>query len=77
MKNVTITVFVKRDSLATLIGVLKILENLPLENDYVFNPSDIVYNKLTISNFVRVNIPALDFIKFEYCYQMLIQKSLN
>ena len=72
MNNTTVTIFVKdNESLAVLIGVLKILENLPLVNDYVFTPSDITYRKETISNYIRVNIPVLDFIKFEYCYETL------
>lgn len=69
--NVTITIFVRPDCLRAIAQTLNILESLDEENKYVFTPSDIVYTKEMISNYVWLNIPIRLFIKFEYCYNKL------
>lgn len=64
----TITIFVKPDSLVILMEVLKILENLDINNDYVFNPKDIIFSEKFNSEWVQVNIPLDEYLKFKFCY---------
>ena len=71
MKNVTVTLFVKPDSLIPLLTVLKILDTLDIENDYVFTPTDITYTEAMVSNYTNVNVPIELYMKFKYCYNKL------
>jgi hypothetical protein len=69
MENVTITLCVKPDGLLKLIEVLKVLSDLPLENDYVFNPVDIVFSEtIMVSTHIRINVPIDLYLKFRYSY---------
>jgi len=68
MNNVTITLFIKPDGLFKLIEVLKVLNDLPLENDYVFNPIDIQYSEIPVPSFNQVNLPVELYLKFRYSY---------
>lgn len=69
--NVTITIFVRPDCLVNMVQALNILEPLELDNIYVFTPSDIVYTKEMISNYIWLNVPVRLLVKFEYCYNKL------
>jgi hypothetical protein len=47
--------------------VVKLLETLPLENDYIFTPSDFTFSEATISNWVQVNMEIEEYLKLKYC----------
>lgn len=68
MKNVTVTLFVRPDSLLPLMTTLKILDGLDIENDYTVQAHDIVFTESTISNYTRVNVPIELYTKFKYCF---------
>ena len=70
----TITIFVEPKSLTTLLTTLKVLEGLPLQNDFVFTPSDIQFSEAMISNWVWLNVPIDEYLKFNYCYNTLKNK---
>lgn len=77
MENVTITVCIK-DGLLKFLEVLKVLSDLPLENDYVFNPIDIIYSDTIMTiNHSRVNVPVELYLKFRYSYNKLKNLSKN
>ena len=71
MDNVTITIFVSSDSFVPLMNILTTLEKLPLENNYTFQPLDIIFSEYTISNYLRINIPIELYLKFKYLYKKL------
>lgn len=51
----TITLFVEPKSLMIFSQVTKILSGLDLENNYTFNPSDLVFSEAMISNWRNEN----------------------
>lgn len=63
----TITLFVEPKSLTIFLEVLKILEGLPIENDYHFTPSDLIFREEMISNWCWINIPIEEYLKLKYC----------
>lgn len=65
----TITLFVEPKSLTIFLEVLKILENLPINNSYHFRPSDLVFTEEMISNWCWINVPIDQYIKLKYCIQ--------
>ncbi len=67
----TIAIFVEPKSLNRFIEVTAILENLPLENNYKFQPLDLVFSKAMISNYVWINMDLKEYLKLEYCIQKL------
>ena len=69
MENVTITIFVKPDSLMSLVESLNILDTLDIENEYRVQPHDIHYTEAMISNYVFLNLPFELYMKFKNCYQ--------
>ena len=72
MKNITITIWVEPSSMKSLMTVLKVLEPLDVDNDYVFTPSDIKFSKSPFMPYwYQINIPIEDYFKFIYCYQKL------
>jgi len=75
MNYVTVALFVKPSDLLKLSEVLQVLKPLQIDNDYSFQPKDIEYSSLMISNYVQVNIPIRLFLKFEYCYKKLKNKA--
>lgn len=77
MNNVTITLFIKPDSLFKFIEVIKVLDSLPLENTYVFNPVDIEYSEIPVPSFNQVNVPVELYLKFRYSYNKLKNLSKN
>lgn len=70
--NVTVTIFVRPESFAILIEILKKLEDYDY---YEFNPLDIVYSEGMISNFIWLNVPVDLYTKFKNSYNR--QKSKN
>jgi len=70
----TITLFVEPKSLMIFIEVTKILKKLPLENDYVFTPSDLVFGEGMISNYVWINMEIEEYLKLKYCIGKLTHK---
>ena len=56
----TITLFVKPESIPIFLEVMTILKDLQLENDYRFNPSDIQFTEQMISNYCWINMDILD-----------------
>lgn len=71
MNNVTITLFVKPESVMIFMEILKILDGLPIDNNYHFQPKDILYSKAMISNYTWINVPVELLFKYEYCAQTL------
>ena len=74
MNNTTITLFILPNSLLKFIEVIKVLDDLPIENDYVFNPIDIAYSENFSSACNQVNVPIELYLKFRYSYNKLKNK---
>lgn len=70
----TITLFVKPSSLSIFLEVIKILEGLDFENNYTFQPSDLVFREEMISNWIWINMPADEYLKLKYCIGKLKHK---
>ena len=62
----TITLFVQPESIVIFLEVLNILENLPLQNNYTFNPKDLIFKQEMISNWIWLNIPIDQYLKLKY-----------
>ena len=62
----TITLFVQPESIAIFLEVLNILEDLPLQNTYTFNPKDLIFKQEMISNWIWLNIPIDQYLKLKY-----------
>jgi len=71
MENVTITLYVRPSDLSTLLTVLKILDTLSIENDYVWTPSDVDYMETFNSSYTAVNVPVELYMNFIYSYRKL------
>ena len=67
----TITIFIDPKSIHSFIQVTKILQGLEIENNYRFNPSDIIYSEQMISNYIWINMDVTEYYKFKYCYSKL------
>lgn len=67
----TITLFVEPKSLAIFLEVTKILKGLDIENNYKFQPSDLVFTEQMISNWVHINMEILEYLKLKYCIERL------
>lgn len=63
----TITLFVKPDALAIFLEITKILKDLPLENNYRFQPSDLHFTEQMISNYCWINMDIAEYMKLKYC----------
>lgn len=63
----TITLFVEPKSLMVFSQVTKILSGLDLENNYTFNPSDLVFSEAMISNWIWINMDIAEYYKLKYC----------
>ncbi len=68
----TITLFVKPKSLPIFIEVTKILKDLPIDNEYKFTPTDLLFSEAMISNYLRINIDVAEYLKLKYCIGKLI-----
>ena len=77
MKNVTITLFIRPDSLTSIVSTFKILDDLDFENDYTIQVHDIVYTESMISNYVWMNVPVDLYLKFKVCYDKSKKLSNN
>ena len=62
----TITIFVEPKSFAIFIEVITKLEDLPFDNDYTFNPKDLIYSESMISNWRWLNMPIDEYLKLVY-----------
>lgn len=62
----TITLFVEPNSLLKFLEVIRVLEGLPLENDYKFNPKKFTFTEKMISNWCWVNIPIEEYLKLKF-----------
>jgi hypothetical protein len=63
----TITLFVEPKSLTTFIQITSVLKNLPIENDYHFNPIDLVFTEFMVSNWNWINMEVGEYLKLKYC----------
>ncbi len=70
----TITLFVEPKSLLVFLTVTKILHNLEADNNYVFNPIDLVFSEAMISNYVWINMETDQYLKLKYCIGKLKTK---
>lgn len=61
-----ITLFIEPKSLKVMVEVLQILNNLPLENDYTFQPKDLIFSEKFHSEYVWLNIPVGQYYKLKY-----------
>jgi hypothetical protein len=63
----TITLFVEPNSFPIFIQVTKTLEGLLLENNYYFNPCDLVFSEAAITNWFQINMSIEEYFKLKYC----------
>lgn len=70
----TITLFVKPDSFLVFAEVVGILKNLEWDNNYTFNPTDLVYSESMIPDWIWVNLEVTEYMKLRYCIIKLIKK---
>jgi hypothetical protein len=63
----TITLFIEPKSFASFVRVTEVLEDLDIENCYVFTPSDLVFSESMISNWIWVNMDVKEYLKLKYC----------
>lgn len=70
----TITLFVEPKSLAIFLEVCKILEGLQLENDYVFQPSDLKFSEEFVSSHIRINMDISEYLKLKFCIGKMSSK---
>ncbi len=70
----TITLFVEPKSLAIFLQITKILKGLDLENDYRFNPCDLIFTNQMISNYIWINMDIDEYMKLKYCISKLSQQ---
>ena len=71
----TITLFVEPKSLPIFISVIKVLQKLDIDNDYVFTPSDLIFSEAMISNYIWLNVDVKDWVKLKYCIGKLSNKN--
>lgn len=71
----TITLFIEPKSLPIFISVVKFLQKLDIDNDYVFTPSDLIFSEAMISNYIWLNIDVEDWVKLKYCIGKLSNKN--
>lgn len=69
MKNVTITIWVGPNSVIHFLQYLKIIDDLPIENNYTWRTQDIKISKAMISNWIWVNIPINTYTKFIHSWK--------
>lgn len=69
MKNVTITIWVEPNSIIHFLQYLKIIDDLPIENNYTWRTQDIKISKAMISNWIWVNIPINIYTKFIHSWK--------
>lgn len=67
----TITLFVKPESLTIFLEVTKILKSLPLDNHYKFQPSDLQFTEQMISNYCWINMDVAEYMKLKHCIAKL------
>ncbi len=63
----TITLFVEPKSLQTFLNVNHVLRGLDIDNDYVFNPIDLIFSEAMISKYIWINMDMQDYFKLKYC----------
>ena len=68
MKNTTITIFVSPESEIHFFQYLKVISELPIENNYTWRTQDINISKGMISNWVWVNLDIDTYIKFIHSF---------
>ena len=70
----TITIFVEPKSLYKFLETTTVLRDLPLENDYVFQPLDLSFSETMISNYLWINVDISEYMKLKYCITKLTAK---
>ena len=70
----TITIFVEPKSLMILIEVLSKLKNLEPDNNYTFQPKDLIFSEEMISNFIWLNVPIEEYLKLKLAMNRLTKK---
>lgn len=70
----TITLFVEPESFERFLEVTQVLEGLELDNNYTFQPSDLIFTEKMISNWIWVNMEMAEYLKLKYCIGKLSQK---
>ncbi len=67
----TITLFIEPKSLISFIEVMKILKKIGLDDDYIFNPIDLVFSETMISNYISISIDIDEYLKLKYYIRKL------
>ena len=67
----TITLFVEPKSLNSFLTVTTVLKGLELDNDYSFQPLDLIFQEEMISNWVWINMEIEEYLKLKYCIQKI------
>ena len=66
-----ITIFVEPNSFKIFVEIMTVLQDLDIDNNYVFNPSDLVFKDTFVSNYIQLTIDLEEYMKFLYCYRKL------
>lgn len=66
MKNITITLWVKPEDEMYFLQLIQIIDNLPIENEYKWNPLDVRVAKSLISNWRQFNLSLDLYLKFTH-----------
>lgn len=66
IQNTTITIWVRSADEIYFFTILKVLDELPIENDYKWQTNDIVLSKEMVSHWTCVNIPLSLYVKLKY-----------
>lgn len=64
MENLTVTLYVSRDSEIYFYQILKILNDISIENTYQWRTNDIKIHTHFTGNQIAVNLPIELYIKF-------------
>lgn len=70
----TITLFVKPESLNYFLAVTQILQNLDIKNNYQFKPSELIFKETFDPDFLMINMEVHQYLKLKYCIANLKNK---
>lgn len=68
-----ITLFVEPKSLPIFIQITTFLSGLQVDNDYAFQPKDLVFSETFVSNHIQISMEISEYLKLKYCMGKLSQ----
>jgi hypothetical protein len=69
MKQTTITLWVKPEDEMHFLQILKVIDQLPIENTYIWNTKDVNVSRALISNWLWVSLSIELYIKFSHSWK--------